>query len=105
VRAKNGLDVNYIPRAEQHGAEVRPLHLVRLIEPRGGAYRVVFDRLESGRMIPGEETAARVILAAGSLGSTGAAPALPRRIPDASGDQPAARHGLESQRNFISFGT
>ena len=26
VRAKNTLDLNYIPRAEQHGAEVRPLH-------------------------------------------------------------------------------
>lgn len=70
VRAKNSLDVNYIPRAEQSGAEVRPLHLVRVIEPRGGKYRVVFDRLENGRMIRGEETAERVILAAGSLGTT-----------------------------------
>ncbi len=48
VRAKNSLDVNYIPRAEQRGAEVRPLHLVRFIEPPGGKYRVVFDRLEKG---------------------------------------------------------
>ena len=47
VRAKNGLDVNYIPRAEQKGAEVRPLHLVRLHRARAGAtYRVVFDRIE-----------------------------------------------------------
>ena len=70
VRAKNSLDVNYIPRAEQKGAEVRPLHLVRFIEPRAGKYRVVFDRLERGRAIRGEETADRVILAAGSLGTT-----------------------------------
>jgi cholesterol oxidase len=70
VRAKNSLDVNYIPRAEQSGAEVRPLHLVRFIEPRGGKYRVVFDRLEKGRMTRGEETAERVILAAGSLGTS-----------------------------------
>src|SRR4029453_15028196 len=70
VRAKNGLDVNYIPRAEQRGAEVRPLHLVRFIEPRGSQYRVVFDRVANGRLIPGEETAERVILAAGSLGTT-----------------------------------
>lgn len=70
VRAKNGLDVNYIPRAEQRGAEVRPLHLVRLIEPHGGKYRVVFDRLEKGRMIRGDETAERVVLSAGSLGTT-----------------------------------
>ena len=70
VRAKNTLDLNYIPRAEQHGAEVRPLHLVRLIEPRGSGYRVVFDRIEKGRLIRGEETAAHLFLAAGSLGST-----------------------------------
>jgi cholesterol oxidase len=70
VRAKNGLDVNYVPRAEQRGAEVRPLHLVRFIEPRGSKYRVVFDRLENGRLTPGEEMTERVILAAGSLGTT-----------------------------------
>ncbi len=70
VSAKNGLDLNYIPRAEKHGAEVRPLHLARFIEPQGGKYRVVFDRLENGRMIPGEETSQRVIVAAGSLGTT-----------------------------------
>jgi cholesterol oxidase len=70
VRAKNALDVNYIPRAEQQGAEVRPLHVVRYIEPLDGKYRVVFDRIEGGRLIRGEETAGRVIVAAGSLGST-----------------------------------
>lgn len=70
VRAKNGLDVNYIPRAEQRGAEVRPLHLVRTIEPQGSRYRIVFDRLDNGRARRGEETAERVILAAGSLGTT-----------------------------------
>ena len=70
VRAKNSLDVNYIPRAEQRGAEVRPLHLVRCIEPHGGKYRVVFDRLTKGRLIRGEETAERVVVAAGSLGTT-----------------------------------
>lgn len=70
VRAKNGLDVNYIPRAEQRGAEVRPLHLVRSIEPIGGTYRVVFDRIEDGRLVPGSESAERVVVAAGSLGTT-----------------------------------
>src|SRR6478736_989216 len=33
VRAKNTLDLNYIPRAEQRGTEVRPLHVVRYIQP------------------------------------------------------------------------
>jgi cholesterol oxidase len=70
VGAKNTLDVNYIPRAEQHGADVRPLHIVRYIEPSDGKYRVVFDRIEDGRLIRGEETAPRVIVAAGSLGTT-----------------------------------
>ena len=44
-----------------HGAEVRPLHLVRFIQPRSGKYRVVFVRLEHGRMIPGEETSEAVL--------------------------------------------
>jgi len=70
VRAKNTLDLNYIPRAEQRGADVRPLHLVRRVEPRETGYRVVFDRIHQGRLIRGEESAAHVLLAAGSLGST-----------------------------------
>jgi cholesterol oxidase len=70
VRAKNTLDLNYIARAEQCGAEVRPLHLVRSIRPDGSGYRLLFDRIESGRLIPGEERGERVVLAAGSLGTT-----------------------------------
>ena len=70
VRAKNTLDVNYIARAEQRGADVRPLHLVRAIEPDDTGYRVVFDRIHQGELIRGEETGARVFIAAGSLGST-----------------------------------
>jgi cholesterol oxidase len=70
VRAKNTLDVNYIPQAERHGAEVRPLHMVRFIQPEDGQYRVVFDRIQDGLLIRGEETARIVIVAAGSLGTT-----------------------------------
>jgi cholesterol oxidase len=70
VRAKNTLDLNYIPAAEQRGAEVRPLHLVRTIEPTPQGYRVVFDRIADGRLLRGQESAERVVLAAGSLGST-----------------------------------
>jgi cholesterol oxidase len=70
VRAKNTLDLNYIPRAERAGAEVRPLHVVRLIERAAEGYRVIFDRIEGSRLIPGEERARKVVLAAGSLGST-----------------------------------
>ena len=71
VLAKNTLDLNYIPAAEAKGAEVRPLHVVQNIEPlSGGGYRVHFDRIADGRLIPGSETAARVVIAAGSVGST-----------------------------------
>lgn len=70
VKAKNTLDLNYIPQAEKHGAEFRPLHFVRYIEPTNGGYRVHFDRLDGKRRIRGSEEATRVVLAAGSLNST-----------------------------------
>ena len=56
VKAKNTLDLNYIPWAEKHQAEVRPLHLVRTILPVDGGYRVDFDRIDGGRLEPGNVT-------------------------------------------------
>jgi len=53
VKAKNTLDLNYIAQAETHGAEVRPLHVVRTIAPHEGGYRVHFDRIAGGRIVPG----------------------------------------------------
>jgi cholesterol oxidase len=70
VHAKNTLDLNYIAVAERHGAQVRPLHLVRNIEPVGAAYRVIWDEIRDGQFVRGSAEADRVILAAGSLGST-----------------------------------
>ncbi|MGH7751168.1 MAG: GMC family oxidoreductase, partial [Candidatus Dormibacteria bacterium] len=70
VKAKNTLDLNYIPQAEKHGAEVRPLHLVYNVSVERGGYRVHFNRIVDGRLVPGHATAERVILAAGSLGSS-----------------------------------
>src|SRR4051794_17609064 len=70
VDAKNTLDRNYLALAERDGADVRPHHLVRSIEPIEGGYRVHFDRIDGGRRRPGALTAARVIVAAGSLNST-----------------------------------
>lgn len=71
VKAKNTLDLNYIPLAEQHGAEVRSLHMVRSIESvENGGYRVHFDRIEDERLLPGSVDARIVVVAAGSLGST-----------------------------------
>lgn len=70
VKAKNTLDLNYIPLAEKHGAEVRPLHFVKLIKPNGNGYTVFFDRLHDNKRIPGNVNATKVVLAAGSLSST-----------------------------------
>jgi cholesterol oxidase len=105
VRAKNALDVNYIPRAEQRGAEVRPLHLVRYIEPADGGYRVVFDRIDDRQLIRGEETADRVIVAAGSVGTT----ELLLRCRDEFATLPALSRVLgmhwSGNANFLSMGS
>ena len=69
VDAKNTLDRTYLALAESHGAEVRPLHLVTAIAQDGTGWRVSYQDLASaGRA--GQATADRVVLAAGSLGST-----------------------------------
>lgn len=70
VKAKNTLDLNYLAQAEDLGAEIRPLHLVDNIKPFMDGYMVNFRRLENGDAIPGSVSARRVVLAAGSLGST-----------------------------------
>jgi cholesterol oxidase len=70
VKARNTLDLTYLPVAEQHGADIRPLHLVHGISRDGSDYRVHFNRIESPNLIPGSATARLVILGAGSLGST-----------------------------------
>ncbi|HTY78118.1 MAG TPA: GMC family oxidoreductase [Candidatus Bathyarchaeia archaeon] len=70
VGARNTLDKNYLYIAEQRGAQVWPLHLVRSIAPDGRGYRVRFDRIADGRFHPGDVSSRLVIVAAGSLGST-----------------------------------
>lgn len=74
VHAKNTLDLNYIPVAEQNGAEVFPLHHVVKIEPlNDGGYRVYFENFQSGNKdecIKGSVCGRKVIVSAGSLGST-----------------------------------
>jgi len=70
VEARNTLALNYIPRAEKKGAEVRPLHIVRNIEPIAEGYRVHFDRIEQGKLKPGSVTGRIVVVSGGSIGST-----------------------------------
>jgi cholesterol oxidase len=77
VHAKNTLDLNYIALAEKNGAEVYPLHYVEKIEPVGSAgsdgYRVHFKHFDSekrGEFELGAVVGRKVIVSAGSLGST-----------------------------------
>ncbi|MFP1684532.1 GMC oxidoreductase [Alloalcanivorax sp. C16-1] len=69
VQAKNTLDLNYLARAEQKGADVRPLQQVRWIRPlEGGDYEVGVRDLDARAWR--RLRARRVIVAAGSVGST-----------------------------------
>lgn len=72
VHAKNTLDLNYIPLAEQYGAEVVPQHKAEFIEPNGKGYTVHVSDLRRGAA-PGARTfevsAQKVVVAAGTLGS------------------------------------
>lgn len=70
VQAKNTLDLNYLAAAERLGAQIRPLHLVSCITPEAGGYRVHFTRLADGRRSAGDAWGRRVVIAAGSIGST-----------------------------------
>lgn len=74
VHAKNTLDLNYIRMGEQNGAEVYPLHQVEYVEPADGAgYRVHFRRYNPdlpGEFDRGSVVGRKVIVSAGSLGST-----------------------------------
>ncbi|HEY1540460.1 MAG TPA: GMC oxidoreductase [Solirubrobacteraceae bacterium] len=69
--ARNTVDITYVARAEQHGAEVFPLHEVHTIDAPphdGGPWRVGFRDLQY--RIDGEVTAPLLVLAAGTLGSS-----------------------------------
>lgn len=75
VHAKNTLDLTYLGLAERkHGAEVWPLHEATNIErDRDGGYRVSFQRYgaEPGSPPqPGSVCGKRVVVAAGTLGSS-----------------------------------
>jgi cholesterol oxidase len=72
VHAKNTLDLNYIPLAEQHGAEVFPLHKAEKIEPDGPHYKVHISRLQPATPAAMDSImvqAGKVVVAAGTLGT------------------------------------
>jgi cholesterol oxidase len=85
VHAKNTVDITYVARAEQHGAEVRPLHLVTGIQPpanAGGAWRLTYKNLGDGP--DGTLEARTVVLAAGTLGTPRLLLTNQRRLPNLS---------------------
>jgi cholesterol oxidase len=85
IHAKNTVDITYVARAEAHGAEVRPLHLVTGLEapPRPGErWRVAYSDLESSAS--GTVEAPTVILAGGTLGSSRLLLKNRRRLPELS---------------------
>jgi cholesterol oxidase len=85
VNARNTVDITYIARAEQYGAEVRPLHLVTRIDPParpGGNWAVTFSGL--GDESDGSVEAPTLILAAGTLGTTRLLLENRRRLPNLS---------------------
>lgn len=73
-RARNSLDVTYLPVGERAGLEIRPLHVAESIERSGERWAVrvrVLDPDRPGSMaermvVEGD----RVVIAAGSVGST-----------------------------------
>ena len=85
VHAKNTVDITYIARAEQFGAEVHPLHEVLSLDPpagAGGSWTVGFRNLRRGG--EGEVKAPIVVLAAGCLGSSRLLLKNRRRLPHLS---------------------
>ncbi|MFC1719129.1 GMC oxidoreductase [Candidatus Poribacteria bacterium] len=69
--AKNTLDLNYLYLAEhQYGAQIYPIHEALCVKPAedGPGYTVQFQNHETGET--GSVTGDRMVLAAGSIGST-----------------------------------
>jgi cholesterol oxidase len=69
--AKNTLDHNYLTHAAKHGAEIRTLADVRKLAPRhGGGYAVTYAALGEDEPTSHTLTCDRLILSAGTLGTT-----------------------------------
>jgi cholesterol oxidase len=86
--AKNTLDKNYLHLAQDKGAKIRPLHLVTKLEPIAGGYRVYHKEFKDGGSVESSTTAVRVVVAAGSMGSTELllqSRDVHRTLPDVSG--------------------
>jgi cholesterol oxidase len=114
--AKNSLDVNYLPLARSAGAQIFSRIEVDWVERLAdGRWCVHYTaRPASGAAVPGSVTAASVILAAGSLGSTQIllrsrghglplSPALGTRF-STNGDLLGLAYNTRIQSNIMGFG-
>ncbi len=104
VSAKNSLDLNYLAVAERHGAVVEPLCVVTKLVPDAAGWIVHFDKIDPvlGTKTPGTVSALRVLLGAGSIGST----ELLLRCRDEHGTLPALSprlgHGWAFNGDFVT---
>ncbi len=105
LKAKNTLDFNYLAIAENHRAEIRPLHVIKSVEPVAGGFYVHADNISQGRPEAVSFSARKVILSAGSLGSTEIllrSRDEKKTLPDIS---PALGKGWSSNGDFLTFST
>ncbi|CAL9335381.1 GMC oxidoreductase [Streptomyces sp. enrichment culture] len=99
--AKNSLDLTYLSRAQRHGADLRPGHEVRAIRPAaGGGYEVDYVRHEEPRPRLRTITCKRLVLAAGTYGTTHLLLANRRHLP---GLGPALGTRFSANGDLLSF--
>ncbi|WP_436501719.1 GMC family oxidoreductase N-terminal domain-containing protein [Actinokineospora sp. HUAS TT18] len=90
--AKRSLLLNYLPAAEAHGAQIRPLHEVQSISPAltpGYRYRLTILVFDAGLKAPVDTVCLEskvAVLAAGAVGT----PVILQRSTRTLGDMPAA---------------
>jgi cholesterol oxidase len=97
--AKNTLDLTYLAEAERLGARVVPGRHVTFIEPAGTGYRVHYTEVDSGAR--GSVVGARVVLAAGTLGTNEMllrSRDVARTLPGLS---PRLGHGYSANGDFL----
>ena len=106
-QAKNTLDVNYLALAEEHGAEIYPLHPASAISPvtRGHGYRVSYDRLDRGGRESAEVRAETVIVAAGTLGTAELLLRCRDRLATLPDVSPALGQGFSGNGDLLLAGT
>lgn len=105
LKAKNTLDLNYLAIAENHRADIRALHIVNSVEQIEGGYRIHAEDISNGQVRPSNFTARKVILSAGSLGSTEILLRSRDETKNLPAVSPALGKGWSSNGDFLTFST